>query len=151
VAIKYYCPKCHKRFVEWGAKKSGFKCPNADCGHEELKLMDSAVLIEAVEKPKLKRVKRKKTPPVPLGEDFDVDEGMVVMPLEDEDFEDVESEEEEAETEEVEEVEEVIDGVDEFAVVEDIVGVEDVDVDDSIGEDIEEFDGDEMPLEEEII
>ncbi len=150
MAIKYYCPKCHKRFVEWGAKKSGFKCPSLDCSLEELKLMDSAVHIEAVEKPKLKRVKRKKTPPVPLGEDFDVDEGMVVMPLEDEDFEDVESEEEEAEIEEVEEVEEVIDGADEFVVVEDIVGVEDVDVDDTIGDDIEEFEGDEMPLEEEI-
>ncbi len=151
MAIKYFCPKCHKRFVEWGAQKNGFKCPNPDCEKEELKLMDSAVLIEAVEKLKLKRVKRKKTPPVPIGEDFDVDEGMVVMPLEDEDFEDVESEEEEAEIEEVEEVEEVIDGVDEFAVVEDIVGVEDVDVDDAISEDIEEFDGDEMPLEEEIL
>ena len=129
----------------------GFKCPNADCEKEELKLMDSAVHIEAVEKPKLKRVKRKKTPPVPIGEDYDVDEGMVVMPLEDEDFEDVESEEEEAEIEEVEEVEESIEGGDKFAAVEDIEGVEDVDVDDSIGEDMEDFDGEEMPMEEEML
>ena len=26
---KYYCPKCDKRFIDWGAEKLGFKCP--DC------------------------------------------------------------------------------------------------------------------------
>ncbi|HOV33355.1 MAG TPA: hypothetical protein PLX23_08335 [Candidatus Hydrogenedens sp.] len=26
--IKYFCPKCGKKFVEWGAKKFNFKCPN---------------------------------------------------------------------------------------------------------------------------
>ncbi len=25
--IKYFCPKCGKKFVEWGAKKTDFKCP----------------------------------------------------------------------------------------------------------------------------
>lgn len=25
--LKYYCPKCEKRFVDWGAEKLGFKCP----------------------------------------------------------------------------------------------------------------------------
>lgn len=25
--LKYYCPKCDKRFIDWGAEKLGFKCP----------------------------------------------------------------------------------------------------------------------------
>jgi len=32
--LKYYCPKCDKRFVDWGAEKLGFKCP--DCAGETL-------------------------------------------------------------------------------------------------------------------
>ncbi len=34
MAIKYHCPKCGKRYVEWGAEKLGFRCP--DCQDEEL-------------------------------------------------------------------------------------------------------------------
>jgi hypothetical protein len=26
--IKYTCPKCNRRFTQWGAEKFGFKCPN---------------------------------------------------------------------------------------------------------------------------
>ena len=32
--LKYYCPKCEKRFVDWGAEKLGFKCPG--CTDETL-------------------------------------------------------------------------------------------------------------------
>lgn len=32
--LKYFCPKCEKRFVDWGAEKLGFKCP--DCPDETL-------------------------------------------------------------------------------------------------------------------
>ena len=32
--LKYYCPKCEKRFVDWGAEKLGFKCP--ECEDETL-------------------------------------------------------------------------------------------------------------------
>ena len=28
--LKYYCPKCSKRFVDWGAEKLAFKCPDCD-------------------------------------------------------------------------------------------------------------------------
>lgn len=28
MAVKYQCPKCDRRFVEWGAQKLEFKCPN---------------------------------------------------------------------------------------------------------------------------
>lgn len=126
--IKYYCSKCHRRFLEWGAEKLSHTCPNPECASEPLKLMESTTL-EAPEKPKLKKLKRKKTPPViPMGDDFDVDDAMVDMPLEDEDFEDVEVEEEE--TEEAEETEEVLEeAADDFE--EEVVGVvEDLDADD---------------------
>lgn len=26
--VKYVCPKCNRRFTEWGAEKYGFKCPD---------------------------------------------------------------------------------------------------------------------------
>ena len=32
--VKYYCRNCSKRYVEWGAEKLGFRCP--DCEDEEL-------------------------------------------------------------------------------------------------------------------
>lgn len=35
--IKYVCPKCGKKFVEWGAQKLGFKCPH--CKDSELQRM----------------------------------------------------------------------------------------------------------------
>jgi hypothetical protein len=28
MAIKFECPKCGRRFVDWGAEKYGYKCPN---------------------------------------------------------------------------------------------------------------------------
>ena len=28
MAVKYQCPKCDRRFVEWGAQKLEVKCPN---------------------------------------------------------------------------------------------------------------------------
>ncbi len=34
MAVKYFCPKCERRFVDWGAEKLGFKCPS--CPDEEL-------------------------------------------------------------------------------------------------------------------
>ena len=32
--LKYYCPKCDKRYIDWGAEKLDFKCP--DCEGETL-------------------------------------------------------------------------------------------------------------------
>jgi predicted RNA-binding Zn-ribbon protein involved in translation (DUF1610 family) len=34
MAVKFQCPKCEKRFVDWGAEKLGFKCP--DCKESTL-------------------------------------------------------------------------------------------------------------------
>lgn len=28
--LKYYCPKCNKRYVDWGAEKLDYKCPDCD-------------------------------------------------------------------------------------------------------------------------
>ena len=28
--LKYYCPKCSKRYIEWGAEKLAFKCPDCE-------------------------------------------------------------------------------------------------------------------------
>ncbi|NUM55070.1 MAG: hypothetical protein HUU46_15600 [Candidatus Hydrogenedentes bacterium] len=28
MAVKYVCPKCNRRFTQWGAEKYGFKCPD---------------------------------------------------------------------------------------------------------------------------
>ena len=106
MAIKYVCPKCHKCFVEWGAKKTGFKC--LACNGEKLKLLDSADLIESTDKPKLKRVAPKKHQPVHIGDAFDEDDGIIDVPMDDEEFEDGQSDE----------VEDVTDGVDEFGVTE---------------------------------
>lgn len=147
--IKYYCPKCHRKFLEWGAKKTNFACPNSDCGAESLVLMDSTTL-EAPDKPKLKKVKRKKAPPVPLGDDFDVDEGMVDMPLEDEDFEDVDAEDEEVEVEEETEVEEVVEVVEDF---DPAIGVaDDADAEeDEVVDDTDDFEPEELSLDEEVL
>lgn len=32
--LKYFCPKCDKRYVDWGAEKLDFKCP--DCKDQAL-------------------------------------------------------------------------------------------------------------------
>ena len=38
MAVKYECPECGRRFLEWGAEKFGFKCPvdeNCPEGHPD--------------------------------------------------------------------------------------------------------------------
>ena len=109
MAIKYYCPKCHKCFVEWGAKKTGLKC--LACKGEPLKLLDSADLIESTNKPKLKRVAPMKYQPVPIGDAFDEDDGIIDVPTDDDEFEEGE----------IEEVEDVIEGVGEFSAAEEVM------------------------------
>ena len=34
MAVKYQCPNCERRFVDWGAEKLGYKCP--ECGDSDL-------------------------------------------------------------------------------------------------------------------
>lgn len=40
MAVKYQCPKCDRRYVEWGAQKFSFKCPHDG---EELLRVGSAI------------------------------------------------------------------------------------------------------------
>ncbi len=50
--VKFQCPKCERRFVEWGAQKLNFKCPN--CAGQELLRVGSAEG-HALQPPRLKR------------------------------------------------------------------------------------------------
>jgi len=95
--------------VEWGAKKTGFKC--LACNGEDLKLLDSADLIESTDKPKLKRGAPKKHQPLPIGDAFDEDNGIIDVPMGDEEFDEGE----------IDEVEDVIEGVDEFGAAEEVM------------------------------
>ncbi len=61
MAIKYECPKCGRKFTEWGAEKLGFKCP-----HDEFCPADAPDNIELVragagedQMPKRSSLKRK--------------------------------------------------------------------------------------------
>jgi hypothetical protein len=55
--VKYCCPKCEKRFVDWGAEKLNFRCP--DCVGEELVPVGGSVPAKK-KAPSLKRKPRKK-------------------------------------------------------------------------------------------
>lgn len=44
--IKYYCPKCGKKFVEWGAQKFGFKCPHCkDSVLQKIGISDDQIIL----------------------------------------------------------------------------------------------------------
>ncbi|MCH7959764.1 MAG: hypothetical protein IID08_06520 [Candidatus Hydrogenedentes bacterium] len=68
MAVKYTCPKCNKRFIDWGAKKLDFKCP--DCKDEALVLVGhESSQSRSAKRPSLKRTTRssvKKPPPAPV-------------------------------------------------------------------------------------
>ena len=57
---KYYCRKCGKRFIDWGAEKLGFQCPV--CAGEELVRVGQTDDKPAKKKPSLKRKVRKVAP-----------------------------------------------------------------------------------------
>jgi hypothetical protein len=65
--VKYECPRCGRRFTEWGAEKHGFKCPGDEwCPEdrpEEIELVRMGTAEDRVGKrPSLKRhVKRPAT------------------------------------------------------------------------------------------
>ena len=51
--VKYYCPKCAKRYVEWGAEKLKFECPA--CANEELLRVSSDNQPKVSKRPNLRR------------------------------------------------------------------------------------------------
>ena len=75
MAVKYECPKCGRRFTEWGAEKNGLKCPNDEWSThqgEEIELVIVGSQEErSARKPSLKRnAKRARSlKPVPTESD----------------------------------------------------------------------------------
>lgn len=102
MAVKYYCPKCGRRFVDWGAEKLGFKCPSDTCEGEELVLIGSKASDASGSTQKVKRAKKRKSILPGLASDIDItemEEGFV----EDMDLVEEEEEEELGEEDELEE------------------------------------------------
>lgn len=62
MAVKYICPKCGRRFVDWGAEKLQYKCPSEECNGETLVLPGSENE-EPEERPALKRSRKRKSGP----------------------------------------------------------------------------------------
>lgn len=97
VAVKYYCPLCGRRFVEWGAEKMEFKCPTDVCKGGTLIPVGSSA-DELDDKPELKRTKKRKaaaapTPP-PALDIVEIDSAFIESDDVDDDEEEDEIEEE---------------------------------------------------------
>ncbi len=94
--VKYHCLRCGKRYVEWGAEKLGFKCP--DCEGEELVRIGGAE-DKGVRKTSLKRTAKKSAEASGA-----VDEDEALVPdtgaLEESDADEAEDEDEAAEGQE---------------------------------------------------
>ena len=103
MAVKYTCPKCNRRFADWGAKKLNFKCPHDEScppGTEgemtALLRVGASTDDVAAAKPTLKRKKAaasgivQESNLLTSGEDFDV-----VEEIDADEIDDVEDTEEE--------------------------------------------------------
>ena len=67
MAVKYSCAQCERKFIDWGAEKLGFQCP--DCDGAELKPITFEPAAKAKKKPTLKRAAPKKVSKEDLVED----------------------------------------------------------------------------------
>ncbi len=45
MSVKYQCPKCEARYIEWGAEKLGFKCPKC-AGQDLVRVGAAAATVE---------------------------------------------------------------------------------------------------------
>jgi hypothetical protein len=100
--VKYECPKCGRRFTEWGAEKVGFKCPRDQwCTKdhpEDVELVRVGSSDEGMSRrPTLKRTPRKIAQPKQAAVELDEDEALVP------DMEEIEAEDEFDDDEEEEE------------------------------------------------
>jgi hypothetical protein len=146
MAVKYECPKCNRRFAEWGAEKYGFKCPGDEwCPADRPKDID-LVRVGAAEgksgkRPSLKRTPRRTSAPIPVPIEIEEEEdGMTEV---------FEAPEEEIEVEVMAGVPDAVVPVDEFAADDETIGISpgadeplDLDLPD------EEFAGDALPASE---
>ncbi len=121
MAVKYVCPKCGRKFTEWGAEKLGFKCPRDKFCPEDATEDIELVRAGTQEDHSHKRVALKRTPKrkaVPVIRESMLDDDEAMVPDVDAFSEEGEygAEEEDAEEDEVEEVH--VDEVDEVDVEE---------------------------------
>jgi predicted RNA-binding Zn-ribbon protein involved in translation (DUF1610 family) len=79
--VKFECPKCEKRFVQWGAEKLNFKCPS--CEGEQLIRVGSGDDRPARKPTLRKRAKAEKAAVVPVVDAVD-DEEVIEEPEEEE-------------------------------------------------------------------
>lgn len=87
MAVKYECPKCNRRFTEWGAEKFGFKCPSDEwCPADHPKDIDlvrvGAAETKSSKRPSLKRTPRRTSMPVPVPLDIEEEEEMMTESFE---------------------------------------------------------------------
>jgi hypothetical protein len=78
--VKFECPKCEKRFVDWGAERLDYKCP--ECDGEELVRVGSLADDKPARKPTLKRKPKAKPVKVIEAEDLDVVDPELVVDAE---------------------------------------------------------------------
>lgn len=120
MAVKYECPKCGRRFIDWGAEKLGYKCPGCSgVGANDIIKLIRIGSGEDGDLPSasLRRRAKKEVIAVPVEEDF---EAVVDDEVE---------EDEELVEEEVEEVEAVVIGGDHVVADDEVVEDEDADED----------------------
>ena len=157
--IKYTCPKCGRRFTQWGAEKAGFKCPTDQWATKDHPAEVELVRLGPSEdrpsrRPALKKGARKLAVSLPAGygdegimPDVDELDGAAEFPPSGENFDEAESEDDEAFDEEA-----APDVIGEAVVGDEVVAVEEelgevIDIGDSNAE--EELEGAEEPIEEE--
>jgi DNA-directed RNA polymerase subunit RPC12/RpoP len=71
MAVKYECPKCGRRYVEWGAEKVNFQCPHCS-GAEVVKLLRLGSREEVeLAAASLKRRAKKEVIVAPVDDDID--------------------------------------------------------------------------------
>ena len=94
MAVKYICPVCGRRFVDWGAEKLGFKCPGEECKGATLILPGSGDE-DQEDKPSLKRSRKRKVVAPPVMDIADMDSTFIESDddVDEEDDEEVELEE----------------------------------------------------------
>ena len=134
MAVKYECPKCGRRFAEWGAEKLGFKCPLDDrCPASAVGEEISLVRVGLNDEPAPSKASLRKKPKpvsVPISRsDDDIEE--TVEPVSDDEDADIDEDDDEGEeTDDEEEESEVVVGASAAVVVDSDDSAEDDDDDD---------------------
>jgi len=92
--VKYECPKCGRRFVEWGAEKLGYQCPNDErCSgvkdDEIIRLLRVGASEEEETAPSLKRKPAKKAASAPKPKEEEAEPEVEDEVIDDEDDDDL--------------------------------------------------------------